>query len=185
VDAYDAVDLANAVVDALALVTASFEPDEVPGWRSGHAAWIVVDGARVGAVGELDPAVATAAGLSGPVVAFTADVDALVAAPRRDRTFVAPSPYPPASIDLAFVIPDGVTAGAVTATISAAVPDLLEHVRVFDEFRRDELGIDHRSIAVRLRFRAPDRTLTDVEVGDLRERCISAVTGAHRAELRG
>jgi phenylalanyl-tRNA synthetase beta chain len=56
---------------------------------------------------------------------------------------------------------------------------------VFDEFRSDELGPGHRSVAVRLRFRASDRTLTDAEVGDLRERCIGAVTREHHAELRG
>jgi phenylalanyl-tRNA synthetase beta chain len=185
VDVYDAVDLAHAVMDALAIATISLESAEVPGWRPGHAAWIVVDGARVGVVGELDPPGVSAAGLSGPVVAFTADVDALVAAPRRDRTFVAPSPYPPASIDLAFVVPDGVIAGSIIATIARTVPDLLEHVRVFDEFRSDELGPGNRSVAVGVRFRAPDRTLTDAEVGELRERCIEAVTREHRAQLRG
>ena len=185
VDAYDAVDLAYAVIDALAIASASLESDEVPGWRSGHAAWIVVDGARVGAVGELDPAVVSAAGLPGSVVAFSADVDALAGARRRDRTFVAPSPYPPASIDLAFVLPDGETGGGIIATIAGTVPDLLEDVRVFDEFRRDELGPGHRSVAVRLRFRASDRTLTDAEVADLRDRCITAVTSAHGASLRG
>ena len=173
------------MIEALAIATVAFESGDVPGWRSGHAAWIVVDGTRVGAVGELDPSVVSAAGLSGPVVAFTADVDALVAAPRRDRTYVAPSPYPPASIDLAFVVPEGVTSGAIIATIAAAAPDVLEDARVFDEFRRDELGPGRRSVAVRLRFRAPDRTLTDAEVGELRERCIDAVTSRHRAELRG
>ena len=41
-----------------------------------------------------------------PVVACEIDVDALLAAPRRDRAFRAPSPYPPSTIDLAFVVAD-------------------------------------------------------------------------------
>jgi phenylalanyl-tRNA synthetase beta chain len=57
-------------------------------------------------------------------------------------------------------------------------------VEVFDEFRREELGPGRRSVAFRLRFRAPDRTLTDAEVADLRQQVIDAVTRAHGADLR-
>ena len=46
-------------------------------------------------------------------------------------------------------------------------------------------GPGKRSLAFALRFRAPDRTLTDTEVGEIRQRCIHAVIAAHGAELRG
>jgi phenylalanyl-tRNA synthetase beta chain len=119
------------------------------------------------------------------VVGFEADLGSLADAPRRDRTFVAPSPFPPSTIDLAFVVDEGVTAGELAATIRAAGGDLLEDVAVFDEFRSEALGAGRRSLAFALRFRAPDRTLTDAEVGDLRQRCIVAAADAHGADLRG
>jgi len=185
VDAYDAVDLAMAVIDALAIADVALEPGAGPGWRPGHAARIVVSGVDIGAVGELDPVVVAALELSGPVAAFEADVGALLGAPRRDRGFVTPSPFPPSSIDLAFVIDDAVTAGAVATTIRTTVGDKLEDLRVFDEFRREELGPGRRSVALNVRFRASDRTLTEADVADLRQRSIEAVTRAHGAELRG
>jgi phenylalanyl-tRNA synthetase beta chain len=55
---------------------------------------------------------------------------------------------------------------------------------MFDVFRSGSLGERRKSLAFALRFRAPDRTLTDEEVGGLRQRCIEAVTAAHGAELR-
>jgi phenylalanyl-tRNA synthetase beta chain len=58
-------------------------------------------------------------------------------------------------------------------------------VRAFDEFRSDALGPGRRSLAFALRFRAPDRTLTDAEIAGLRQSAIDAVVGAHGAELRG
>jgi phenylalanyl-tRNA synthetase beta chain len=97
---------------------------------------------------------------------------------------VAPSPFPPSAIDLAFVLGDVVPAGAVAATLRATGGALVEAVRVFDEFRRDELGPGRRSVAFNIRFRAADRTLTDSEVAALRQRCIDAVRDAHGAELR-
>ena len=56
---------------------------------------------------------------------------------------------------------------------------------VFDEFRSDALGSGKVSLAFALEFRAPDRTLTDAEVGELRKLCIDAVVSAFGAELRG
>jgi phenylalanyl-tRNA synthetase beta chain len=65
-----------------------------------------------------------------------------------------------------------------------AVGDVLEDVRVFDDFRSEALGAGRRSLAFALRFRAPDRTLTDADVAGLRQRAIDAVAAAHDAQLR-
>jgi phenylalanyl-tRNA synthetase beta chain len=185
VDAYDGVDLARVVADALALASLTVEPEDAPGWRPGHAGRLVADGATVGRVGEIDPAVAAALGIGGSLAAFEADLVSLEDATRRDRMYVGPSPFPPSGIDLAFVITDDVSAAAVGATLVAALGDVVESVRPFDEFRREELGAGRRSVALHVRFRAPDRTLTDAEVADLRQRGIDAVVHAHGAELRG
>jgi len=184
VDAYDAVDLVGVVVDALGVDGVRVRAADGEGWRSGASADVLVGDQIVGRVGVLGTEVAEALGAGGPVVGFELDLDALVAAPRRDRSFVAPSPFPPSTIDLSFVIADDEPAGEVVATIEAVADDLLEEVRVFDEFRSDALGPGRRSITLALRFRAPDRTLTDAEVGELRARCVAAVTAEHRAELR-
>ena len=61
---------------------------------------------------------------------------------------------------------------------------LLESVRVFDVFRSETVGAGRVSLAFALTFRAPDRTLTDGDVSELRRRGIDAVTSAFGAELR-
>jgi phenylalanyl-tRNA synthetase beta chain len=117
-------------------------------------------------------------------VALELDIDALLAGSRRDRAFRVPSRFPASSVDLAFVLPEPIPAADVARTIRSAVGDLLEEVRVFDEFRAETLGPGRRSLAFALRLRAPDRTLTDAETGELRQAAIDAVTRAHDAELR-
>jgi phenylalanyl-tRNA synthetase beta chain len=184
-DAFDAVDLATVVADALAVGGLTIQPEDAPGWRAGHAAKVVVHDETIGRVGEIDPQTAATVGLVGTVAAFEVDLGSLLAAARRDRTYVTPSPFPPSVIDLAFVLDDTVTAAAVEATLCDAGGELVEAIRVFDEFRRDELGPGRRSVAFNARFRAPDRTLIDAEVSDLRQRCIDAVVRAHAARLRG
>ena len=94
------------------------------------------------------------------------------------------SRFPASTIDLAFVVDDRVPAARVESTLRDAGGELLEHVELFDVFRSDALGPGKVSVAFSLRFRAPDRTLTDEEVGRLRRAAIDAVAAAHGAELR-
>lgn len=184
VDVYDTVDALRAVVDALEIEEFALEPADLPGYRPGRAARVVAGGAEVGAIGEVADAVMDALGLAAPVVAFEVELNGLFAVPRRDRQFRAPSRFPASSIDLAFVVPDTVPAGALVRTLLEAAGALLEEVRPFDVFQSDALGPRRRSLAFALRFRA-ERTLTDAEISELRQRCIDAVIAAHRAELRG
>ncbi len=185
VDVYDAVDAVTAVVDALGIHDVTLEPANLPGHRAGRAARVVVGGHEAGTVGEVAPEVLAALGLEAPVVTAELVLDTLLDAARRDRTFRAPSRYPASTVDLAFVFDERVSAADVVRTLRAAVGDVLEDVRAFDVFRSDALGDGKRSLAFALRFRAPDRTLTDADVGTFRQRAIDAVTTAHGGELRG
>jgi phenylalanyl-tRNA synthetase beta chain len=185
VDVYDAVDAVTAVIDALGIDDMTLEPADLAGHRAGRAARVVVDGHEAGTVGEVAPEVLAALGLDAPVVTAELVLDTLLDAARRDRTFRAPSRYPASTVDLAFVFDERVAAADVVRTVRAAVGDVLEDVRAFDVFRSDALGAGKRSLAFALRFRAPDRTLTDADVGAFRQRAIDAVTTAHGGELRG
>jgi phenylalanyl-tRNA synthetase beta chain len=185
VDAFDAVDVLRAVFDALEMSAGRTEAAVRPGFAAGRAAAVVVDDCDIGAVGELDDSLVRSLELVPPVVGFELDLDRLLAASRRDRMFRPPSPYPPSIIDLAFVVAEDVPAGDVAATLRAAAGELLEDVRPFDVFRSEGLGERRKSLAFALSFRAPDHTLTDDEVGEVRRRCVDAAAREHGAELRG
>ena len=175
----------QVVLDALGIADVALEPDALTGYRAGRAARVVVDGHDAGTVGEVAPDVLAALGLDAPVVAAELELDALLDAARRDRTFRTPSRFPASSVDLAFVLADTVATADVLATLRAAVGDALEDVRCFDVFTGDAFGAGRRSLAFALRFRLPDRTLTDADVATLRQQAIDAVIAAHDAELRG
>jgi phenylalanyl-tRNA synthetase beta chain len=185
VDVYDAIDALGALLDALEIAKHQLVAATVPGMHATRAASVEVDGDTVGSVGEIAGSVCAAVGMSGPVVGFEVDLDAIIGSTRRDRAFVTPSPYPVAAIDLAFVINDDVPAASIAATIHASAEGLAEEVLAFDEFRDDSFGAGRRSLAFRVRYRAPDRTLTDAEVVTLRQHAIDAVAKRHGASLRG
>ncbi len=74
------------------------------------------------------------------------------------------SPFPPVLQDVAVVVDKAVPAAIVEAALRAGGGDLLEDVRLFDVFEGTQVGgEDRKSLAFALRFRAPDRTLTEDE----------------------
>jgi phenylalanyl-tRNA synthetase beta chain len=123
-------------------------------------AWVARD-AEGRLVGEAGPLAADAPPWAAPLFGFELVLDA---SPRRPPQFT-PLPATPASDRvLALLLPPGVTAAQVTAVLHRAGGALLELVEVESDYRGPELPAGVRSVAFRLRFRAPDRTLRDAEV---------------------
>ena len=184
VDVYDAVAVLEAVMQELRIARWELVAARHPAFHPGRAADVLVDGHALGVVGELAAVVADGVEAAAPVVACELDVGRLLPAARLDRRARPVSRFPASMIDLAFVLGDEVPVGAVLAALRSAGGEVLESVRCFDVFRSDALGPGKVSVAFALAFRAPDRTLTDEEVGGLRQAGIDAVTRGFGAELR-
>ncbi len=73
------------------------------------------------------------------------------------------------------MVDEGVSARAVRDAVVAGGGELLRDARIFDLYRGDQVGAGRKSLALRLEFRAPDRTLTDEEVSARREAIKSEV----------
>ena len=185
VDGHDAAGVLDVLSQVLEVHGWHLAPGDGPGFAPGRAAAVMVGDEVLGLVGEVDAGVLSRLGVSGTVAAFEIDLSSLLGAPRRDRRFVAPSRFPSSSVDLAFVVGEDLPAGQAEATLRRAAGEWCEEIRLFDVFRSGALGEGRKSLAFALRFRAPDRTLTDAEVGAVRERCIQAMATAHGATLRG
>jgi phenylalanyl-tRNA synthetase beta chain len=156
-------------------------------FHPGRVASLLLDGTAIGTAGELHPRVISTLGLPARTVAAELDLGALVQAAGARGPVSAPvvSSYPPSSVDVALVVADDVLAGDVERTLRAAAGELLEHLALFDVFTGPQVGEGRTSLAFTLRFRAPDRTLTDAEVLAARDDAIAAAAGAHGAVLRG
>ncbi len=174
----------DVLVDRLRLVDVELEAGEVEGLHPTRTAKVLVGGAAVGEVGEIDPDVARQWDLEGRVGWIDVDLQRLLAAPRRPEEITPVTRFPSSDLDLAFVVADTVAAGRVEATIRTAAGELLESVHLFDVFRGGQVGPGRRSLAYRLRLRALDRTLTDDELARARDACIEAVQTSHPANLR-
>ena len=134
----------------------------------------------LGAVGEVDPSLVDvlAPGAGGRRVgALELDLSAMRderLAHRKDAAAQLPSRFPSSDVDLAFVVADDVTAATLVHAICGAAGPLLEEGRLFDVYRGTGVAEGSRSLAVRIRLCADDRTLSDQELATARDAMISA-----------
>ncbi|MDH3708029.1 MAG: phenylalanine--tRNA ligase subunit beta, partial [Acidimicrobiia bacterium] len=183
-DATDAVAVLHLLESALALPNLRLVPSESPGLHPTRTAELSVAGQVRGFVGEIDPSVAASYDVHGRVGWIELDLGAVLTGPHGTRRYRRVSKHPSSDIDLAFVVADAVAASDVAGQIRKAAGPLLVDLELFDVYRGDGVAEGHRSVAYRLRFQAPDRTLTDDEVGAQRSAVIVGVEQALGATLR-
>lgn len=187
----DVHDIAAVVAELLAGLhvgpTRLAQVDAAP-FHPGIGARVLADGpdgeVELGVYGQVHPSVAAAFDLAGRVVlAAELDVDAITA--RSARFFFAPGPprFPEISIDIAVLVGEAVSAGALCATTAAAGAPLLREVVVFDVYRGRPVPEGQVAVGLRLRLGA-DRTLEMREAEALREAVVAALGLAHGAALR-
>jgi phenylalanyl-tRNA synthetase beta chain len=148
------------------------------------AAWIDVDGKRVGSLGPLHPDVADAFELTDGAVVVEVDLGALEEVGARPVRFLQLPRFPSSPRDLAVVVRDDVAGGDVELAVREAAGDLAEHVALFDRFAGGSVPHGHASLALHVVYRAPDRTLTDVEVDAAHARVVASVQTRFGATLR-
>ncbi|HWN22179.1 MAG TPA: phenylalanine--tRNA ligase subunit beta, partial [Gaiellaceae bacterium] len=137
--------------------------------------------ARCGAgwFGELHPARA-----DGTWGVFELDLDQLFAAAQEPVQYEDVITYPAVKQDLAFVVDVGVPAADLFAAAREAAGAELREVRFLSDFREPPIPAGKKSLAFRVEFRSPERTLSDEDVAPIRERIVSALAERFDAQLR-
>jgi phenylalanyl-tRNA synthetase beta chain len=144
----------------------------------------LADGTFVGHVGELHPKVVSALGLPARAVGGELDLDVLTVASEATVQASTLHTFPMAQSDVAVVVDESVPADAVQRSLRDGAGEHLEALTLFDVYRGDQVGQGRKSLAYRLTFRAPDRTLTTDEVSALRDTALRAAAEAVGAVQR-
>lgn len=183
-DFFDLKGVVEALLNGLG-IDGTFSPAEHDVFHPGRSAQISVDGEHVGVMGELHPLVREAFELpEQPICALEFDLDALLAPWGAPREMIPLSAHPPVYEDLAVVVDEEVPAVRVRNLIMRAGAPLLRSVTLFDVYRGTQVGSEKKSLAYRLTYQAEDRTLTDEEVAQVRERIIRRLKEELGATLR-
>lgn len=178
----DPIEAARRVAEA-AGVELTVHSGALAPWHPGRCARLMVGETVAGHAGELHPKVVEALGLPKRTCAMELDLEALPLADYRPAPRI--SAYPPLLLDVALVVDSDVPAAELVDVIRFGGGDLLEDVRLFDVYSGEQVETGKKSLAVALRFRAPDRTLKQDEATGARDAAIAAAKERFGAALRG
>jgi phenylalanyl-tRNA synthetase beta chain len=143
-------------------------------------AWVVRD--REGrVVGQAGPLEADAPPWAAPLFGFELVIDP---APRRPPAFRSLPTTPSSERVLALLLPEGTSVRQVEDLLRRVGGTLLEQVAIESDYRGPELPAGRRSVAFRLTFRAPDRTLRDTEVDEVETGLLAALASELGIERR-
>ena len=152
--------------------------------RPGTMMELRAHGERVGIAGEVSEGAIDAPAWAASSFVLEVRLTEEMARPRRPTLEPVPT-QPPSDRDLALVVPGATPSATVMETIRSSAGDLLEGVRVFDVYEGTGVPDGYRSIAYRLVFRHPERTLKDAEVDRAIERVLKRLKDVHGVERRG
>ncbi|WP_458042034.1 MULTISPECIES: phenylalanine--tRNA ligase subunit beta [Bacteria] len=185
----------GAALDAVRVIAAAagVSIDVAQGRRAalhpGRTGVLSVDGpdqtrVEVGYVGELLPAVAEASDLPGRVIVAELNLDLLLSLVSSRVVAASLSGFPAATQDVSLVVAADVPAADVRSALEQGAGELLESVRLVDDYRGTGVPEGSKSLTFALRFRAPDRTLTAAEATDAKLAGVAAAAERFGASIR-
>jgi phenylalanyl-tRNA synthetase beta chain len=181
----DAIQAARIAAHAVGLEL-DLEQASPKGFHQGRTAELKIKGTQIslGFAGELHPELALANDLPRQVGALEINLEVMFQnAPELIQAGTVDT-YPAATQDLSIVIDSQVPAGVVLEVLAQAAGELLEEIVLVDDYRGTNLEEGKKSLTFALRFRANDRTLTQVEASAARDNAVSAANAKFGATIR-
>ena len=173
VDFYDVKGMLENIFDTLGITSVRFESREVAAfYHPGKASSIFVGEELIGSFGEIHPTVQENFAVEKPLYYFEINFEKLLSF-CREVTSVSPPPrFPETFRDIAMLVEDDIETGVILDAIKDNKIKEIENVELFDLYKGKGIPEGHKSIAVRVRYRSPERTLTDEEVNRLQEQVV-------------
>ncbi len=180
-DFYDVKGMMEGLLNQLN-VGAGFEEGRDESLCLGKRMTIVVDGNKLGVVGELHPKVLEAFEISEPVYLSEINLTALLPYTIGHKMFQPIPRFPAIVRDMALIVDTGVTHQMVLDIITNF--PLVKQVTLFDVYAGDQVSRGKKSLAYRITFQSPAHTLTDEEVNEVQQRILNKLSHELGATLR-
>jgi phenylalanyl-tRNA synthetase beta chain len=182
VDFFDARGVVEGLLGRLG-VEADFQPSDDESLNPAKQAAIVVGGKKVGVVGEVHRKVADAFDLAEKVYLLEINLSQLLPFTLEHKLFQPISRFPAVVRDIALVVDGGVTHRQVVDIIGGF--PLVTRVALFDLFTGGKLPAGKKSMAYRITFQSPSKTLTDEAANQVQKKIVDKLGKELGATLRG
>jgi phenylalanyl-tRNA synthetase beta chain len=185
VDFYDAKGVVENLLEQLNIYGATFSgtaPEAF--YHPGKACTIICNGEAIGSLGEIHPTVQENYGLEKPCQYFELDFEKLVPLSKDEVTAKAPPRFPDTFRDIAMLVVDETPVVEILSCVKSLKENEVEGVDVFDLYKGEHVPPGQKSVAVRVRYRSLERTLTDDEVNRVHSRIINHLVTKLNVSIR-
>jgi phenylalanyl-tRNA synthetase beta chain len=184
-DFFDLKGIIEALLDRMHIKDTRFEPADRMPYHPGKCALMYCGEQEIGILGELHPLIKQNYDFGqAPVLAAELKLaEILTLVPGWFDTVPVPA-LPPVLEDLAVIVDEDMPAVRVLETILQGGGKLLKEARLFDVFRGEQIGAGKKSLAYSLTYQATDRTLTDKDAAQVRQRIIRRLEQELGARIR-
>jgi phenylalanyl-tRNA synthetase beta chain len=165
----------ESLLEALHVEGWEVRPEPLPWLHPYRAAAVHLAGQPVGWLGELHPEVSDRYDLRGRAYVAELELEPLLRAARQTPQYRPLAHTPAVERDLAVVVDASVAAGEVVRVVRESAGTLLEACEPFDVYTGPPVPAGRKSLALRLRFRDPARTLQSEEVEAVLDRVREAL----------
>lgn len=184
-DFFDIKGVFEELLDRLHIGKVSWRSEHgEPYYHPGKSCAVYSDGVFLGTLGEVHPQVLRSFDIVAPLVLLDLDAEVLIARAGKHPGFRPLSRFPDIERDSAFLVDESITAQQVFDALHQVRLKDLESIVLFDVYRGDSLPAGKKSLAIRARYRALDRTLTDELVQGLHARIVHSLEKSIGAVLR-
>ena len=138
----------------------------------GRKADIVLDGVRLGYLGEVHPIVCDNYKLGEKTYIAVLDLPNVIPFVNFDIKYTGIAKYPAISRDISLVVPRNILVGEIEDIISENGGSNLESFNLFDIYEGDQIEAGFKSVAYSLTFRNKERTLLDTDVNEVMDKIL-------------
>lgn len=174
----------ETLLEKLRICDCSVTRSPEPYLHPGQSARFLLQGEWLADCGQLHPQVAALFKFKQPVFVAVVDVQKLVT--RTDEAVrYRPLPrFPAVTRDLSFIVAQGIPYAEIADSIRRLGIRELTEVRLFDVYTGAGIPAGKRSLSIRLRFQAEDRTLTEDEITEIHSRIVALLRERFQVEMR-
>jgi phenylalanyl-tRNA synthetase beta chain len=186
-DFYVVKGMLDAILQGIGIMDCSYVRSNEPFLHPGRAADIIIGRHKVGFIGAISPSVVAALDIKAQkpsVIVIEMDLSRTISSSKREVVYRPLPKYPFVERDTAVVVNAGLQAAEIIAYLKSYPSDLIEDISIFDVYQGGNIGEGKKSVAFNVRYRSPDRTLTDEEVESLHRSLVEYIMEKTAGQLR-
>jgi phenylalanyl-tRNA synthetase beta chain len=185
VDFYDLKGSLENILEGLGVEGFGFCPkSDIPYFHPGRSAVVLVGKKEIGELGEIHPDLIEEFDLKKRAFIFELNFDELSKFCLTEKSFSALAKFPGIQRDLSIIVDEKITAQEIYQVIASIEEKLVREIKIFDLYQGNHIPQGKKSLTYRIKYQAPDRTLTDEEVNRIQQRILSNLISKLQAEVR-